>query len=138
LTERGIKMALWHDAFLRIKSPPYGTCAGKGDPRRNFSCQQEINPERYCLSTNHTVICKTIGDICDTDGLQSLNIHIVDSVYVSEMKDLCELNICDDTGESRHKCELLASRLIVKYNLIALSLEQPEQPKKLNYSPVEF
>ena len=31
-------------------------------------CQQEDNPEKYCLNTNDPVFCKTIGDICDADG----------------------------------------------------------------------
>jgi hypothetical protein len=47
---------------------PIGACAGMGDPRPNIICPQESNPERYCLNTNNTAFCKTIGDLCDEDG----------------------------------------------------------------------
>lgn len=51
----------------RIESPT-GPCAGMGDPRPNIICPQESNPEKYCLTTDNPVFCKTIGDICDADG----------------------------------------------------------------------
>jgi hypothetical protein len=31
-------------------------------------CLQSQDPERYCLTTNDPVFCKSIGDICDIDG----------------------------------------------------------------------
>jgi hypothetical protein len=39
-----------------------------GDPRPQFTCFKEQNPEKYCLNHNDPVFCKTIGDICDEDG----------------------------------------------------------------------
>jgi hypothetical protein len=45
-----------------------GACEGMGDPRPNIICPQESNPEGYCLNTDDPAFCKTIGDICDTDG----------------------------------------------------------------------
>ena len=39
-----------------------------GDPRQNIICPQESNPEGYCLITNNTTFCKTIGDLCDEGG----------------------------------------------------------------------
>jgi hypothetical protein len=44
-----------------------GACAGMGDPRPNFICPQEINPEKYCLQYDNPY-CKFIGDICDDEG----------------------------------------------------------------------
>jgi hypothetical protein len=32
------------------------------------TCLHESNPEKYCLNTNDTVFCNTVGDICDPDG----------------------------------------------------------------------
>jgi hypothetical protein len=43
-------------------------CAGMGDPRTWVICNQETDPERYCLNTDDPVFCKTIGDICDVDS----------------------------------------------------------------------
>ena len=45
-----------------------GICAGIGDPRPYVTCAKESSPERYCLNTNDTAFCKTIGDICDPGG----------------------------------------------------------------------
>jgi hypothetical protein len=45
-----------------------GICAGMGDPRLFVICPQEADPERYCLNSNDSVFCKTIGDLCDADG----------------------------------------------------------------------
>jgi len=39
-----------------------------GDPRPWVICPQESNPEGYCLKTNNTEFCKTIGDLCDEGG----------------------------------------------------------------------
>lgn len=45
-----------------------GVCAGMGDPRPNFTCFKENDPERYCLNHNDPFFCKTVGIICDADG----------------------------------------------------------------------
>ena len=50
------------------RSAETGTCAGMGDPRPQFSCFKEQDPEKYCLNTNDPVFCKAIGDICDAEG----------------------------------------------------------------------
>lgn len=47
---------------------PMSACAGMGDPRTWVICPQESNPEGYCLMTNNTEFCKTIGDLCDEGG----------------------------------------------------------------------
>jgi hypothetical protein len=31
-------------------------------------CQQEADPERYCVNTDDPVFCKTVGNICDVGG----------------------------------------------------------------------
>ncbi|MGC1135795.1 MAG: hypothetical protein WA941_23425 [Nitrososphaeraceae archaeon] len=57
-----------HNATNKQTESPYGTCAGMGDPRPQIICPQESNPEGYCLMTNNTAFCKTVGDLCDEDG----------------------------------------------------------------------
>jgi hypothetical protein len=32
-------------------------------------CPQITDPERYCLTTDDQAFCRTIGDICDADGI---------------------------------------------------------------------
>ena len=57
-----------HNATNKRTVDPSDSCGGMGDPHPNFSCPQEINPERYCLQYDNPTFCKTIGDLCDTDG----------------------------------------------------------------------
>ena len=57
-----------HNATNKRPASTTGACAGMGDPRPNIICPQESNPEKYCLNTNNTLFCKTIGDICDPGG----------------------------------------------------------------------
>ena len=57
-----------HNATNKWTENPMSVCATMGDPRPNIICPQEINPEKYCLMTNNTAFCNTIGDICDPDG----------------------------------------------------------------------
>jgi hypothetical protein len=58
-----------HNATNKAPEPvTLGACGVFGDPRPQFTCPQENNPEGYCLMTNHTAFCKTIGDLCDEGG----------------------------------------------------------------------
>jgi hypothetical protein len=57
-----------HNATNKQIENPLSTCAGMGDPRPNIICPQESNPEKYCLTTDNPIFCKTIGDLCDADG----------------------------------------------------------------------
>ena len=34
----------------------------------NITCYEEINPEKYCLTTDNPIFCKSIGDLCDNEG----------------------------------------------------------------------
>jgi hypothetical protein len=61
-------MDFLQNATNKRTESPIGACARMGDPRPNIICPQESNPERYCLNTNNTAFCKTIGDLCDEDG----------------------------------------------------------------------
>ena len=56
-----------HNATNKRTENPYSGCTGAGDPRPNFICPQETNPERYCLMYDNPY-CKFIGDICDNEG----------------------------------------------------------------------
>jgi hypothetical protein len=57
-----------HNATNKETENPKSSCAGMGDPPQEFTCPQEDNPERYCLTTNNPIFCRTIGDLCDPDG----------------------------------------------------------------------
>jgi hypothetical protein len=56
-----------HNATNKKTENPYSVCNGAGDPRPNFICPQEVNPERYCLQYDNPY-CKFVGDLCDGDG----------------------------------------------------------------------
>jgi hypothetical protein len=56
-----------HNATNKKTENPYSVCNGAGDPRPNFICPQEVNPERYCLQYDNPY-CKFIGDLCDDEG----------------------------------------------------------------------
>ncbi|MFY9967433.1 MAG: hypothetical protein WBL44_04865 [Nitrososphaeraceae archaeon] len=56
-----------HNATNKKTENPYSVCTGAGDPRPNFICPQETNPERYCLMYDNPY-CKFIGDLCDDEG----------------------------------------------------------------------
>jgi hypothetical protein len=51
-----------HDAGN--KQPPEGGICALPQHR----CFKDQDPEKYCLNHNDPVFCKSIGDICDTDG----------------------------------------------------------------------
>jgi hypothetical protein len=52
-----------NNATNKQTESPLSVCAGMGDPRTWVICPQESNPEGYCIMTNNTVFCKTIGDL---------------------------------------------------------------------------
>jgi hypothetical protein len=56
-----------HNATNKKTENLYSVCNGAGDPRPNFICPQEVNPERYCLHYDNPY-CKFIGDLCDDEG----------------------------------------------------------------------
>ena len=58
-----------HNATNKRTENPLSVCAGMGDPRPEFICFQEQNAEKYCLGHDNPTFCKTIGDLCDEDGL---------------------------------------------------------------------
>jgi hypothetical protein len=39
-----------------------------GDPRPFIIYPRESNPEGYCLTTNNTEFCRTVGNLCDPGG----------------------------------------------------------------------
>ena len=34
-----------------------------------MGCFKDQDPEKYCLNYNDPAFCKTVGDLCDADGL---------------------------------------------------------------------
>ena len=56
-----------HNSTNKKTESLYSVCTGAGDPRPNFVCPQETNPERYCLEYDNPY-CKFIGDLCDDEG----------------------------------------------------------------------
>ena len=55
-----------HNVTNKKTENPYSVCNGAGDPRPNFICPQEVNPERYCLQYDNPYC--NIGDICVDEG----------------------------------------------------------------------